>query len=233
MRAFLRSKRDLCSETTEFFLEVSEPFEFIAGQYTFITLQSLIKPDERGPRRHFSIASAPNEMPTVRIATRVRETGFKQTLSWLEMGTELDISKPYGDLILDDTNIEVVFIAGGIGITPFMSMMKDVTDNHKKRKITLLYSNKNKATTAYFDEIQNLARSNPNIHPVITMTQDETWAEEKGRFDSAKIQKYVPNSTNANFYIVGPENMNQAVEDMLYSLRIPDDHIKREDFTGY
>ena len=234
MQAFLRSKHELCPGTTEFSFEVSEPFEFCAGQYIFLTLEDLIQPDERGPRRHFSVASSPNEMPIVRIATRIRDTGFKQTLNTSSLDTQVDVSKPYGELVLpDDPNVELIFVAGGIGITPFMSMMRYITERNESRKITLFYSNKNVETTAYFDEIQGIAQQNPNIHPIFTMTQDETWTGEKGRLDSAKFQNHVRNLTNPIFYVVGPENMNQTVEDILVSLSIPDDHIMREDFTGY
>ena len=230
----LINKRKLCLGTLEFTFELPESISFTAGEYVFVTLTKLDIPDDRGPRRHFSILNDPQDSGHVKITTRIRDTGFKQTLNALPFGGTVDISTPYGDLILpDDEKTSVVFIAGGIGITPFMSMLSWMQDDKRQTPVTLLYSNKSRDTTAYFDELQNLAKEMSNFTLVMFMTQDELWSGETGRLDAAKIQKYVPDIQTPIFYIVGPEGMNQAVEDILTELRVPEDHIKREDFTGY
>lgn len=234
MTGKLINKRELCPNTFEFTFELPEPLSFTSGQYVFVTLTQFNIPDDRGPRRHFSILNAPSNISQVKIATRIRETGFKQTLNTLAIGETVDISKPYGEFVLsDDIQKPLVFIAGGIGITPFMSMLNWMKENDKKTPITLLFSNKSKDTTPFFTELESLARELSDFQLIMSMTQDETWTGEKGRIDAAKIQKYVPDLSSPMFYIVGPEEMNQAVEDILNELSVPEDHIKREDFTGY
>ncbi len=234
MNAVLTLKREVCQNTYEFVFDLSEPLSFQAGQYVFLTLPSLEKNDPRGPRRHFSITSAPEQNRQIIITSRIRDTGFKQTLVKLPIGMHVDIRGPYGELLLPEDELQsVVFIAGGIGITPFMSMLQHMKNIGRQTPVILLYSNKNRETSAFLEELCELSKVMPNFTFYPTMTGDPNWNGDTGRIDAAYIQKRVSELKSSIFYVVGPEGLNQAMEDVLVSLNVDLDNIKREDFTGY
>ena len=136
--------------------KVEGPFSFMAGQYCFVTLPNLLYPDDRLGKRHFSIVNSPNEKGIITIATRLRDSGFKKTLNELPLGSEVNLGPIAGAFTLPtDFKRPLVFIAGGIGITPYMSMLRYISEEKLPYKITLIYSNRDKNTTAYFDEISN------------------------------------------------------------------------------
>ena len=118
-------------------------FEFLAGQYIYLTLPKLNYPDPRGATRHFTISSSPTELPKICITTRIRvESGFKKTLDEVEAGVSIEADAPFGEFTLNENDLTPqVFIAGGIGITPFRSMLKYVFDKKLPIPIALIYSN--------------------------------------------------------------------------------------------
>ncbi len=230
----LINKRELCVETFEYTFELSEPILFQAGQYVFLTFKNPKFPDYQGSRRYFTIASSPAEKNKISVATRLRESGFKKELHALPLGGQIDVSSPEGDLVFpESTDIPLVFIAGGIGINPFMSMMRWMKDSGKENSVTLFYSNKLKDSTPYFDELEALEENLTNLKVIHNMSQDKNWPGFQGRINVEIINQYVPDMKSALFYIVGPENMGHEIENMLISLGVNDDKINREDFAGY
>ncbi len=182
--------------------------------------------DDRGSDRWFTIASAPFErhvMVTTRFATREGST-FKKTLKALKVGDEIEVSDLDGDFTLGDPKKEQVFIAGGIGITPFRSMLKQATHDGKRLRVTLLYANRNKIA-AYQKELEALAARNPNfkIHYLFSPQ----------RIDKDTIKGLVPDLKKPLFYISGPEPMVEGVGKMLLQLGVPAKRIKQDWFPGY
>src|SRR5690606_1853211 len=128
------------------------------------TLSQSRFPDDRGSRRHISIVDYISESQILKIAVRVRSSGFKQSLLHLPVDAPIEITIPHNDIKLPkDNTIPLVFIAGGIGITPFISMFTYLQRHKLKTSITLLYSNRSVVSTPYFDEIQTFTKQVPTI----------------------------------------------------------------------
>lgn len=234
MKAILKSKEEIAKGTLMVTLVLDEKPEFKAGQYFFLTLPKLFYPDERGLRRHFSIISSPNEKGILAMATRLSDSGFKKTLQELPIGSEVEAGPIAGVFVLPESfNQPLVFIAGGIGITPFMSMLRYAQEEKLPANITLIYSNRNQAATAFLKELQDLSKKIPNLKLVLTMTEDENWQGENRMVDASFIKDYTSNLQNPYFFVVGPPPMTDAVLGELKEIGVEDQNIKIEKFTGY
>ncbi len=235
MRAKIKEKQTVAEDTLKVVLQVQEDFpKFKAGQYFFITLPDLKYPDDRGSRRQFSIVNSPNEKGILTLTTRLSDSGFKKTLSQLPVGAEVEVGPIAGILTLPESFKQpLVFIAGGIGITPFISMIRYVAEEKLPAKIMLIYSNRNQASTAYLDEVQSLAEQIPDFKLVLSMTDDPNWQGERRRVDEVFLKQYSGNLQNPLFYVVGPPPMTEAVSEALQKLGIEELNIKVESFTGY
>ena len=227
-------KKLVAQGTLQVTFKVTEPFSFIAGQYCFVTLINFLYPDDRGGKRHFSIVNSPNEKGILTIATRLRDSGFKKTLDQLPLGSEVELGPIAGAFTLpDDTLKPLVLIAGGIGITPYMSMLRYIKRNKINYKITLVYSNRNRNSTAFLDELQQLSTQLPGFKLVLTMTDDPSWTGEKRKVDSTFIRDYFPNVNAQSYFVVGPPAMVDAVQRSLLEAGVGVENIKIENFTGY
>jgi len=218
-----------------------------AGQYYVVNLGTT--EDPKGPTRAFTIASSPTEKDAILISTRIRDTPFKQKLSTLEKGTGIKITGPAGDFTLpDDHSRSVVFLSGGIGVTPFRSMAKYATDKQLPLKITMFDSNRNQANILYKDEFDSWTRLNKNLKIIYTITGEEQegissvasaaqeWNGERGLIDQAMLSKHLAKDAldKASFYICGPPAMLKALSDLLENdLKVSKNNIKIEEFTGY
>lgn len=229
-------KKDQVAEgTMAFYFDKPQGFEFIAGQYLNLRLIDPPETDEEGNRRFFSIASAPYEKELM-ITTRMRDTAFKRTLKSMELGTQVEIFGPSGNLILHtDFLKKAVFLAGGIGITPFRSMVLQSDNMKLPHKIYLFYSNRRPEDGAFLEELQRV--ENPNYEFIGTMTEMEKsqkdWTGETGYITMEMLVKYLRILDNAIFYSAGPPQMVAAMVKMLTDSGISLDNIRSEDFTGY
>ena len=230
----VKSKEEIAKGTLKVIFEVTEPFTFKPGQYCFITLKNLPFPDERGPKRHFSIVNSPNEKGIITFTTRITDTGFKKSLKELALGTEVNLGPIAGVFTLpEDTQRPLVFIAGGIGITPFMSMLSYVQQQSLPYKITLIYSNRDQHSTAFLEEIQSFPKSIPGLKLVLTMTEDANWTGEKRMLDASFIKDYNQNVNDPFYMVVGPPPMVEAVQKALQEAGVEQVNIKIEKFSGY
>ncbi len=225
-----------------------EIFNYKAGQYAFFDIGG-VNNDSKGPVRHFSLASSPTE-EEIMISTRIRDTPYKKRLSSLEIGSKAKVSKPLGKFVLhDDYSKPAVLLSGGIGVTPFRSMIKYATDKQLPMSIVLFDSNRNVPNTLYKEKFDECLNRNKNLKIVYTITEKEDdnqtssaidvskeWKGERGRIDKAMLTKYLNDNeiTNSIFYICGPPNMVNAMKELLQEgLQIPKDRIRIEEFTGY
>lgn len=235
MKAKIKSKKEVAKETllVEFDL-LGEQVNFKAGQFFFVKLINPPFKDERGDRRHFTIVNSPNQNRILSFTTRLRNSGFKKSIKELPVGTEVDVSLILGDFILPkDLNRPLVFIAGGIGITPFRSMFFFIKEESLPFKITLIYSNRNISSTPFLKELENLSNQNKNFKFILTMTKDQNWKDEKRRIDENFIKDYIINPKSSIYYIAGPPNFVEAVFKSLIKIGIHQKDIKKEEFTGY
>lgn len=235
MIGLIKDKKEIAKDTLQVTFETSDSFEFKPGQYCFVTLTTPPYQDERGNKRHFSIVNSPNEKGIITIATRLRDSGFKKSLKEQPLGTEVELGPISGSFTLpEDTSKPLVFIAGGIGITPFMSMLSLEKTDSLGHRITLVYSNRDQFSTAYLDELKVLATQIPNFKLILTMTEDPNWQGEKRRIDAAFIKDYFGNNLNGYaYFVVGPPPMVEAVQKALEEAGVDSVNIKIENFTGY
>jgi len=214
--------------------------DYTAGQYAFFKLDD-VSSDAKGPIRHFSIASSPTEQDYIQISTRIRDTSYKQKLASLVEGTEISAWDPRGEFILhEDHSKPAVFLSGGIGVTPFRSMIKFATDKQLPIKIKMFDSNRNEQNILYKDEFERWAMQNKNFKVIYTVTDEDTanvnWSGERGRIDKSMLERHLGKDEidNGVFYICGPPGMLKAMQELLeQDLQIPKDRLKVEAFTGY
>ena len=216
--------------------------DYTAGQYAFFKLDH-ISGDVKGPIRHFSIASSPTEQDHILISTRIRDTQYKQKLASLKEGAKILVWGPEGEFVLhDDYSKPAVFLSGGIGVTPFRSMIKYATDKQLPIKITMFDSNKNQQNILYKEEFDRWADQNKNFKVIYAVTEEEqeainsNWSGERGRIGKLMLERHLSKGEigNAIFYICGPPGMLKAMQELLQKeMQIPKDRFKVEAFTGY
>src|SRR4051812_27570298 len=144
MRALVKETREVAQGTLLVVFDLQgEQIDFRPGQYFWVELLDPPYDDERGARRHITVVTAPTERGVLGLATRIRDSAFKRSLEELPVGAEVDVEQPKGDFVLpEDTDRPYVFVAGGIGITVFRSMLRYIADEQLPYRVTLLYSNR-------------------------------------------------------------------------------------------
>lgn len=234
MKAKIRDKREAARGVLEVSFELSEPAAFQPGQSARIMLLNPPYDDAAGRRRFFCITNPPSENRFIKITTRIRDTAFKKSLLEMPVGTEVEISDIGGTFLLPaKTDKQLVFIAGGIGITPFMSMLRHIKEKSLLYRITLLYSNRDQASAAFLPELRETQKQLQNFKLVLTMTDDALWNGEKRRIDKEFLKDCVPDPARALFYIAGPPVMVAAMYDAVSALGVGASNILSEDFSGY
>jgi ferredoxin-NADP reductase len=233
-QAKLAGRELLAEGTLAFRFEKPAGFDFKAGQA--VVLELMHPPAEDGQkRRTFSLASAPFES-TLAIATRMRDSAFKRALKMLPDGASIKLLGPLGQFTLDAAR-PAVFIAGGIGITPFMSMLRQAAKDGSPQPLLLLYSNRRPEDAAFLGELQELERQNGNFRLVATMTDmsksSRKWEGKSGFIDADLITRSVGGLVAPVYYVVGPPAMVIAMQETLRGAGIADDDIRSEEFYGY
>lgn len=236
-RLHLISSREVAEGTREFTFERPAGFDYVAGQTIDLYLVEPPEMDDEGPVRTFSLVSAPHESQ-LKIATRMRDTAFKRILGGYAEGHELAWDGPYGSFTLHkNAKTPAVFLAGGIGITPFMSLIKSATQQKLPHKIFLFYSNRRPEDTAFLHELDQLARENPNLTLVLTMTEMEKssqeWNGERGFINRDMLSKYIGDLTEPIYYLAGPPQMVSALKQMAIDAGADEDKVHFEEFPGY
>jgi len=233
----LIDRKIIAEDTLALSFEKPEGYEFQAGQYCFLNLPDKGFQDKRGLRRHLTIASSPLEKELL-FATRITGSAFKKTLKELSTGETITIEKPLGKFTLpEDTSTPLVFIAGGIGITPFSSMIRYASDVRTKHTITLFYSNRKPEAAAFLGELEHIADINDNIHIIPTMTNMDAsarqWDGLIGRINPSMIKDNSQEWDRADYYIAGPPKMVDGIRDVILEMHISKERIHIEKLTGY
>ena len=222
-------------------IEGKRKFEHTAGQYAFFDIGSVYN-DPKGPVRHFTIASSPTE-EFILISTRIRDSPYKKKLDSLQNGTKVKVRGPLGKFTLhEDYSKPAIFLSGGIGVTPFRSMIKYATDKNLPVRIIMFDSNKNQENILFKMDFENCTNTNKNLRIIYTITEEQNvtenkeWKGEKGRIDMAMLKRHLePGDLEKSiFYLCGPPPMVKAMQEMLdQNLQVPGERIKVEEFTGY
>jgi ferredoxin-NADP reductase len=225
MRLKLAAKKIESPGVVSFILKPQEPLTWKAGQFLHYVLNHA-PTDDRGSDRWFTIASAPHErhvMLTTRLASE-KGSSFKKNLKTLKVGDFIEVSDLDGDFIVSDPRKHYVFIAGGIGITPFRAILNQAAHAGTPLRATLIYANKKKVA-AYKAELEAMSRKNPDlkIHYLFN----------PHRIDKNTVKKIVPDLKKPLFYISGPEPMVEDVGKMLQQMGVRQNQIKQDWFPGY
>jgi ferredoxin-NADP reductase/nitrite reductase/ring-hydroxylating ferredoxin subunit len=218
--------------------------DYAAGQFAFFDIGGVYG-DPKGPIRHFTISSSPSEN-FIMLTTRVRDSPYKKRLSTLEVGAKVNVRGPEGQFVLhQDYSKQAVFLSGGIGVTPFRSMVKYATDKQLPLQIIMFDSNRNKGNILFKKEFDGWANTNRNLKIIYTISKDQqeqslsdtnAWKGEYGRIDKAMILRHMDNNAinNSIFYVCGPPGMLKAMQSLLQEdMGIPKERVKVEEFTGY
>jgi ferredoxin-NADP reductase len=236
VRAPIKEKREVSEGTLMVVFDLrGEEVDFRPGQYFWVELPDRGYDDERGLRRHFSVVTSPTERGVLGLCTRLRDTAFKKTLAELEVGNEVDVERPKGDYRLpEDATREYVFIAGGIGITVFHSMLRYIADTGEPYRVTLVYSNRDRSSTAFLDELHELERTIPGLRLVLTMTEDDGWEGETRFVSGDLLRDHLDGALDAYTYLVaGPPAMVDAVVGALGEAGVPEEQVLPDSFSGY
>lgn len=236
MRAQIKEKKEVAKGTLLVTFDLlGEEVEFEPGQYFFVTLPDVGHQDEKGLRRHITVVTSPNERGILGLCTRLRDTAFKRSLADLPVGAEVDVEQPKGDFVLPkETDKPYVFIAGGIGITVFRSMLRYIAEEDLPHRVTLIYSNRDPESAAFLDELTELERDNPRLRLVLTMTDDPEWKGETRRIDAELLRDYLDAELGSYTHLIaGPPAMVEAMEQTLRDAGVPDGRIRPERFSGY
>jgi ferredoxin-NADP reductase len=230
-------RRELVAERTMAFTFAKPAgWDYRAGQFVDITLIDPPETDAEGNTRGFSISSAPSE-DMIMITTRLRDTAFKRVLQTMALGTSVKIEGPFGDLGLHHADRPAVVLTGGIGITPFRSILvQAIRDGGLPYPVVVLYANRRPQDAAFLDELRALPEQDANLRFVPTMSglnASDIWEGERGRIDASMLSRQLEGVNNAIYYLTGPPGMVQGLRTMLVDDGVDEDDIRTEEFTGY
>jgi ferredoxin-NADP reductase len=232
----LQSIKELIPQTFELTFATDTPLQFEPGQYATINVRHGHQ-DQRGTRRTFSIASAPGKQELVvalKTPRDARVSSFKQALLKLKPGTLLSVSSISGTFVVPKSATEkLVFLAGGIGITPFLSMIRGQVNNKTKRDITVLYFVGNKSELC-FEQVWNEARTyGVKMVPVFAAPDPTQPNGLHGHLVAEDIKKVIPDFAQRTFYISGPPGFVDGYKNVIGQAGVSLLRIHTDHFAGY
>lgn len=218
----LIEKQNLVDNVWAFRFEPTNPLEWTAGQFIRIEVPH-DNPDAEGTKRWFTVSSAPYEN-IVQITTRITDSTFKQALATLPIGERLPlIERPDGDFVWHDANRPLVFVAGGIGVTPFRSILKQRAHEGLPLDVMLVYGNRTD-DVVFKDEFNTYARTDQHFK-VKYVTGEPLTAE--------KVADLVPRLNDSLVYVSGPEPMVETLGNDLKTHGMPEAQLKTDEFPNY
>ena len=236
MRAQVKETREVAKGTLLVVFDLlGREVDFKPGQYFWVTLLDPPYDDEKGPRRHISVVTSPNERGVLGLCTRMRDTAFKRSLAELPVGAEVDVEEPKGNFLLPPAEEgPYVFVAGGIGITVFRCMLRYIAEEQLGHEVTLVYSNRDQESAAFLDELTELEKANPNIRLLLTMTEDPSWDGESRRIGPELLHDtFGDDAESLTYLIAGPPPMVEGVVGSLEEMGVPEERVRPDRFSGY
>ncbi len=232
----LKKRQEVARGTMAFYFDRPPTFTFKAGQFIDLSLPHLSTTEPQGHSRAFTLASAPSEQQLM-VATRLRDTAFKRMLRDMPLESTVDMEGPFGQFTMQNNDSRtVVFLAGGIAITPFRSMLVEAARNKFSQPLILIYSNRRPEDAAFLQELQSLQQDNHSFKCIGTITNlnvgRKDWQGETGRIDPDMLKKYVKDMETSIYYVVGPPAMVQGLRKILESGGIQKTSIRSEEFLG-
>ncbi|HNW58822.1 MAG TPA: FAD-dependent oxidoreductase [bacterium] len=227
--------REIARGTLELIFKRPEGLVHLAGQNMNLKVPELHYPDPKGPRRTFTITSAPHE-PRLRFATRLSGSGYKKTLPELQPGALFEYLGPNGEFIYDATVPAAAYLAGGIGITPFQSMLLHGAHIGLPVPTFLFYSNATPEQSAYHDLFIDLAAREEQFTYIPTMTNlapEDHWTGERRFISAEMIAEHLPRFRETVFFLCGPPALVVALTEQLSAQGLGAGQIRSESLYGY
>lgn len=233
-RIALIKKATVADKTMSFYFSKPQGYSYTAGQFAEITLIDPKEHDEKGDLREFTLASAPSE-DHLMVTVRMRQSVFKQTLASLPLGSEVEVSIPYGNFLLpEDQTIPVVMFAGGIGSTPFRSMVVQAHRDNSDRPLAFFSFQTAVDEAVFWQELGTISeqRSQFTFIPVVTQAHDG-WKGEVGYLNEDLLHRYVSDFRKPLFYLSGSASFLAGISETLLALGVAPEAIRVDEFAGY
>jgi ferredoxin-NADP reductase len=206
---------------------LGQTLEYKAGQFFSLTLLNPPFTDQRGNSRFFGFVNSPTEVKKAAMVTKIGVSAFKKSLMALSVSAQVQIDSVGGHTVLpSDINQKVVLIAGGIGIAPFMSILRFIKEKSLPYEISLIYVNKDRETAVFLDEIESYSKENKlfKFFPVFSETKT---------INPDLIKDNLSELSNKIYYITGEQTFVIQVFKLLKELGVEAKNISMEIFTGY
>jgi ferredoxin-NADP reductase len=236
-----KTKQQIAEGTYAFTFVKPAGFDFRAGQHVRMTLIDPPETDAEGDSRFLTMASTPQE-PDLVFAMRMRDTAFKRVMGRMQSGgrvlIQMLLESPHGSFVLhEDASRLAVFIAGGIGIVPAYSMIKDAIQRRLPHEMILFYANRRPEDAPFLAELEYLAKQHGSFRLIATITEPErlsqAWSGETGFINRAMLEKYVHALKSPIYYVAGLPDMVAAMQTVLAEIGISKDNIRAEEFAGF
>ncbi len=227
-KIYLKSNEQVAEGTIKLVFEKPANFNFIAGQYVILGLKS----GDKTLSQPLTIASAPFE-PVLEFIMRLTDSDFKQAAIKLKPGEEAYMGNAMGNLVLGENAESVVFLAGGIGVTPFRSILKQAAKEKSRKFFTLFFSNHKETDAIELVDFKSMGLQNFRTVFTLTDVDKEVWLGETGRINKAMLLKYLPQLSAHTYYIVGTSSFVQDMTAILEESQVPKSQIRLEAFAGY
>lgn len=235
---FIKNEQ-VADKTYAFYFDRSdEDFSFLPGQYIRMTVP-IEHPDNRGISRFFSLTSSPLRKDWIRIVTKVIQSTFKKNLLTLTPPQKIQFFGPVGNFYLRENEIASthVLLAGGIGLTPFLSMLSYIDETKLRLPVVFIASFSKPEEVMFQKTLEELSQRNPSVRIIFSVSHPEEsqlpWQGEKGRISEELIKKYVSDIHGSIFYLVGPPAMVSAMSAIVTTLGVAKERILQENFIGY
>ena len=216
-------------DVTSFRFSRPADLNYKPGQFMFVTL----KQGEKELRKHFSFSSSPTEKDHIEFTKKFTDHEYSLTLKSAKVGDWARIDAPYGQFTFEGEYPKITLLGGGIGITPFMSICKNATDESLNSKITLFYGCRTEKDFTFKKELESLAEKNKNLTLVLIINEPAAqWKGVTGKINAEIVKQHLPDYKENIFYTCGPPPMVEAMEKLVLNLGLPKENLKREYFTG-
>jgi len=223
MKLTLLEKKKEIDNIYTFIFKPENKLNWTAGQYLIYSLDHE-NADLRGKQRFFTISSSPFEkLPSITTRISKNSSSFKKALFNLQIGEHINAKGPDGDFTLEKDFKNYVFIASGIGITPFISIIKELSYQKTKINISLIYANKSEKQILFAKELKNIAKANKEFKIKYILKPQQ--------ISSPLLKKYLDNKNI--YYISGPDPMVEKVFEILKDLKVKEEKIRMDYFSGY
>jgi glycine betaine catabolism B len=217
-------------DVTSFRFSRPADLNYKPGQFMFVTL----KQGEKELSKHFSFSSSPTEKDHIELTKKFTDHEYSLALKSVKVGDWARIDAPYGQFTFEGEYPKITLLGGGIGITPFMSICKNATDESLNSKITLFYGCRTEKDLTFKKELEALAEKNKNLSLVLMVNEPTAqWKGVTGIINAEIVKQHLPDYKENMFYTCGPPPMVEAMEKLVLNLGLPKENLKREYFTGY